>query len=66
MNAIKEELRVVLNVNSVDEFCGVPDYILAEHLMDALIAFRKTHCNANRWRGIPAWTPGQKITVTGP
>lgn len=66
INGLREEIREVLNKNDADTFAGVPDYILADHLMDALITFRKTHRNANTWRGIPDFEPGQKVTVTGP
>jgi hypothetical protein len=63
---VREELRKVVNANCVDVSVGIPDHVLAEHLLDSLIQLRRTFRNANEWRGIPPFKPGQKVTVEAP
>lgn len=63
LSVVKEELRKVINANCVDTSCGVPDFVLAEHLLDTLLSVRRTYKKANTWRGIPDFKPGQKVTV---
>lgn len=63
---VKEELRKVVNANSVDAFCDIPDHVIAEHLLGSILQLRRTYRNANEWRGIPPFKTGEKVTVKGP
>lgn len=58
------ELKQTINRISLDSRTNIPDHILAEYLMRCALALASTVQQANEWRGIPLWVPGQVVTVT--
>lgn len=58
------ELASTINRISLDSRTNIPDHILAEYLMRCAMTFASVHQQANEWRGIPLWVPGQTVTVT--
>lgn len=47
-----EELRIAINRNSVDTAMNVPDYILAEYLVDHLRVLQKMGMKTAEWGDI--------------
>lgn len=47
-----EELRIAINRNSIDSAMNVPDYILAEYLVDHLRTLREMGMKTAEWGDI--------------
>ena len=49
-----KKLKQLINHESIDAACGVPDFILAEHLGRALRSFKLSHEENLKYHGIPS------------
>ena len=49
MSAFQEELRALINRNSMENESDTPDAILADYLLDALAAFNKAIAARDTW-----------------
>lgn len=47
----REELRALINRNSMDAECGTPDYILADYLYHCMGLFRHAVKDRSKWFG---------------
>lgn len=59
--ALRKDLEQVINSNSVDDFTGTPDFILAELLIQTILSYRKARHDTDQWKGRPEWEPGQRL-----
>lgn len=57
----KRNLEEVINANNVDDFTGTPDFLLAELLLETVIAYRRARQGTDQWKGRPEWEPGQRL-----
>ena len=48
---IEEELRTLLNRNSLENTSGTPDFILARYMLGCLNAFTEAVNNREKWYG---------------
>jgi hypothetical protein len=58
-----DELTTLLNKYSWDNFCGVPDYILADHLEACMVSLKTTVEAREKWFGRPELTPQVREVV---
>lgn len=57
---VKKEIKDILNRKSVDNLCNTPDSIMAEYLIDCIMAYKKIHDANDNWHG----NPYQKLQMT--
>lgn len=56
--SLSEELRLVINRASRENASNTPDFILAEYLLDCLVAFEDATKMRDRWFGHHTEAPG--------
>lgn len=49
LEKLTEDLRAVLNKNSVDSYLAIPDHILADHLVRTITGLRDTNRASEEW-----------------
>lgn len=49
LEKFREDIRSSANRNSLENLCDVPDFIIAEYLINSFSSFVKSHCMTAEW-----------------
>lgn len=59
------ELASAINRHSIDTFCGMPDFLIVEYVLQSLQVLAMTNGKYKAWLGVE-WRPGEGLVKIAP